>query len=84
MHPSNISIDSYDYPLPDERIAKFPLAVRDQSKMLIYENGQIQDARFFAIVVFIGHFNRYNLVVAHFYPRIRPLEIARAAVAIEA
>jgi len=46
MHPSKLSIDSYTYDLPDERIAKFPLEVRDQSRMLVYENGQITDARF--------------------------------------
>jgi len=46
MHPSNLSIDSYDYNLPDDRIAKFPLEIRDQSKMLVYENERIIDARF--------------------------------------
>jgi S-adenosylmethionine:tRNA ribosyltransferase-isomerase len=46
MHPSNLSIDTYDYNLPDDRIAKFPLEVRDQSKMLVYENERIVDARF--------------------------------------
>ena len=30
----NIPIADYDYPLPDERIAKFPLAQRDHSKLL--------------------------------------------------
>lgn len=29
----HIKISEYNYPLPDERIAKFPLAVRDQSKL---------------------------------------------------
>ena len=46
MHPSSISIDSYNYSLPDERIAKFPLEVRDQSKLLIYQDGHITDSRF--------------------------------------
>ena len=32
----NINIAEYDYPLPDERIAKYPLAERDASKLLIY------------------------------------------------
>ena len=35
----NINIAEYDYPLPDERIAKYPLAERDASKLLIY-NGK--------------------------------------------
>ena len=30
----HIKISDYNYPLPDERIAKFPLPVRDQSKLL--------------------------------------------------
>jgi S-adenosylmethionine:tRNA ribosyltransferase-isomerase len=47
MHPSQLSIDEYHYELPDERIAKFPLEVRDHSKMLVYENGSISDFRFF-------------------------------------
>lgn len=46
MHPSSISIDSYNYSLPDERIAKFPLEVRDQSKLLVYRDGAITDSRF--------------------------------------
>ena len=29
----HIKISDYNYPLPDERIAKFPLPVRDQSKL---------------------------------------------------
>lgn len=46
MHPSQLSIETYNYDLPEERIAKFPLEVRDQSKMLVYENGSMADARF--------------------------------------
>ncbi|MBR3678451.1 MAG: S-adenosylmethionine:tRNA ribosyltransferase-isomerase, partial [Alistipes sp.] len=30
-----IDINDYDYPLPDERIAKFPLDKRDSSKLLV-------------------------------------------------
>lgn len=37
----HIHISDYNYPLPDERIAKFPLAVRDQSKLLVYRHGDI-------------------------------------------
>lgn len=45
--PRNISIADYDYPLPDERIAKFPLAERDQSKLLVYRGGEITESQFF-------------------------------------
>ena len=34
----HIKISEYNYPLPDERIAKFPLAVRDQSKLMVYRH----------------------------------------------
>lgn len=37
-----ISISEYNYHLPDERIAKYPLAQRDQSKLLHYCNGEIK------------------------------------------
>ena len=39
--PGSIKIDEYDYPLAPEKISQFPLSVRDESKLLIYENGQI-------------------------------------------
>ena len=32
-----IAIAEYDYPLPDERIAKYPLVERDTSKLLLYK-----------------------------------------------
>ena len=36
MDVKHIKIHDYNYPLPDERIAKFPLAQRDHSKLLVY------------------------------------------------
>lgn len=42
-NPKHIRISEYNYPLPDERIAKFPLPVRDQSKLLVYRHGKISD-----------------------------------------
>jgi S-adenosylmethionine:tRNA ribosyltransferase-isomerase len=47
--PRNISIQSYTYQLPDERIAQYPLAERDASKLLVYRDGTITDARFAAV-----------------------------------
>lgn len=43
---SGISISDYAYELPDARIAKYPLAERDQSKLLVWKNGNIQDTHF--------------------------------------
>jgi S-adenosylmethionine:tRNA ribosyltransferase-isomerase len=40
-----IAIAEYDYPLPDERIAKYPLAERDTSKLLLYKGGEIREER---------------------------------------
>lgn len=41
-----IRIDDFDYSLPDERIAKFPLEKRDESKLLLYRNGEISESIF--------------------------------------
>lgn len=43
-HPKNISIQDYTYQLPEDRIAKYPLAERDASKLLIYKEGLLQSA----------------------------------------
>lgn len=42
----SIRIADYDYPLPDERIAKYPLAERDASKLLHYQGGSISETVF--------------------------------------
>ena len=41
--PKHIRISEFNYPLPDERIAKFPLPVRDQSKLLLYRHGAVTE-----------------------------------------
>lgn len=43
MHPRYLRIEDYTYELPDERIAQHPAAERDQSKLLIYNNGIISE-----------------------------------------
>lgn len=44
--PKHIRISEFNYPLPDERIAKFPLPVRDQSKLLLYRHGEVTEEIF--------------------------------------
>lgn len=48
----NISIEEYDYPLSEERIAKYPLAERDASKLLVLKDNAIQESQF----KYIGQF----------------------------
>ncbi len=43
MHPKYLSINDFSYSLPEERIAKYPLAERDASKLLVFKNGQLKD-----------------------------------------
>jgi S-adenosylmethionine:tRNA ribosyltransferase-isomerase len=49
MNPKEIKISDFTYELPDERIARFPLAERDQSKLLVFKNGNIEHRRFFEL-----------------------------------
>ncbi|WP_315396659.1 S-adenosylmethionine:tRNA ribosyltransferase-isomerase [Hoylesella nanceiensis] len=53
MNIKEISIKDYNYELPDERIAKFPKAERDHSKILIYNKGNIVEDTFYNIVNFL-------------------------------
>lgn len=43
MHPKQLTIADFNYHLPPERIAAYPLAERDSSRLLIYKNGQISE-----------------------------------------
>lgn len=46
IETKHIHISDYNYPLPEERIAKFPLAQRDQSKLLVYRHGEVSEDTF--------------------------------------
>ncbi|MFT2009022.1 S-adenosylmethionine:tRNA ribosyltransferase-isomerase [Pontibacter sp. 13R65] len=46
INPKQLAIKDFVYELPEERIAKFPLPQRDQSKLLHYQGGQITDYKF--------------------------------------
>ena len=45
--PRHIRISDYQYDLPDERIAKFPIAGRDHSKLLVYNKGKVGEDVFY-------------------------------------
>jgi S-adenosylmethionine:tRNA ribosyltransferase-isomerase len=45
-HPASIDILDFTYDLPQEKIAEFPLPNRDDSKLLVYNNGEINESVF--------------------------------------
>ncbi len=47
-------ISDYNYPLPDERIAKYPLPERDHSKLLVYRGGEVSEDRFYNVGDYIA------------------------------
>ena len=47
MNTKEIHISDYTYDLPDERIAKFPMAERDHSKLLLYRKGEVGEDVFY-------------------------------------
>jgi S-adenosylmethionine:tRNA ribosyltransferase-isomerase len=48
-----IKTRDYDYALPDEKIAKYPLSERDKSKLLVYKNGEISENVFSKIADYL-------------------------------
>ncbi|WP_288318232.1 S-adenosylmethionine:tRNA ribosyltransferase-isomerase [Xylanibacter caecicola] len=53
MDTKHIKINDYNYPLPDDRIAKFPVRQRDRSKLLVYRKGDITEDVFYKISDYI-------------------------------
>ncbi len=49
----HIDINDFNYNLPDERIAKFPLEERSSSKLLVYDNGTITESHFRNVAEFL-------------------------------
>lgn len=54
LNPKHIRISDYNYPLPDERIAKFPLPVRDRSKLLVYRQGEVTEDVFTSLPEYLS------------------------------
>ena len=53
MDTKHIQIKDFNYNLPDERIAKFPLAKRDNSKLLLYRHGEVTEDDFHNIAQYL-------------------------------
>lgn len=53
LNLDTIYIEDYNYSLPDERIAKYPLPERDASKLLLYKNGNIDESIFRNLTAFV-------------------------------
>jgi len=49
-----IDLDAYRYILPDSRIAKYPLPLRSDSKLLVYQHGSISQDKFSELPVYLG------------------------------
>lgn len=49
MDTKHIRIKDFDYNLPNDRIAKFPVSPRDHSKLLIYDKGEVSEDMFYNI-----------------------------------
>lgn len=47
MKINPLNINSFDYELPEERIAKFPLSERDHSNLLVWREGAIAHRKFY-------------------------------------
>lgn len=54
IEAKNILIREYDYNLPNDKIAEFPLTQRDDSKLLVYKNGEVLDDHFFNLPTHLG------------------------------
>ncbi len=70
----NIKITDFTYELPDDRIARYPLSERDQSKLLVWENGNINESRFLNIPDFLPEnamlvFNNTRVIHARLFFR---------------
>lgn len=67
-----LKISDFSYNLPDERIAKYPLPERDQSKLMLYKDGEVEDLRFYNLESLIPSnslmlFNNTRVIHARLY-----------------
>lgn len=67
-----LSIQDFQYELPDERIARFPVTPRDASKLLLYRKGMLEDRKFFELPEVLPSgaalvFNNTKVIYARLY-----------------
>ncbi|SHF77517.1 S-adenosylmethionine:tRNA ribosyltransferase-isomerase [Dysgonomonas macrotermitis] len=72
LDPRQIHIKDYNYNLPDDRIAKYPLEERDSSRLLVYKEGRITDSSFTTLPDFLPSdslmiFNNTKVIQARMY-----------------
>lgn len=77
-----LHIEDYNYNLPDERIAKYPLERRDMSKLLVYKDGEIDSYVFSELPDMIPAesmmvFNDTKVVPARLFFVVKPVLISR-------
>jgi len=72
--PQHLRIEDFNYNLPDEKIAKYPLTSRDSSKLLIYRQGKIEEKSFTELADYLPNnslmiFNNTKVIQArmHFF-----------------
>ena len=74
MNTRHIHISDYNYQLPDERIAKYPLAQRDHSKLLVYRHGVVGEDYFYNLPQYLPQgalmvFNNTRVIQARMHFR---------------
>ena len=74
MNEKEIHTSDYDYALPDERIAKFPMAQRDHSKLLVYKKGVVSEDVFLHLPTYLAEgdlmvFNNTKVIQARLHFR---------------
>lgn len=74
MQTNNILIRDYNYNLPEERIAKFPVTPRDHSKLLVYNRGNIKEDSFYDLPKYLPEhalmvFNNTKVIQARIHFR---------------
>ena len=74
MDTKQIQISDYNYALPDERIAKYPLSQRDHSKLLVYRKGEVGEDSFFNLPSYLPQgalmvFNNTRVIQARMHFR---------------